>query len=81
MVERAGLRAGDPERAVGVVDADLLSGLHICLVGLVARPDLDDGVGPVGGDDPHIADTELERDGDRFGRLVSRHGCPRIVNG
>ena len=73
---KTALRAGDPERAVGVVDTDLLSGLHVGLVGLVARADLDDGVGSVTRSDPHVTDAEFEHDGDRFGRLVMWHGCP-----
>src|ERR1700691_274984 len=68
-VERTRLRPGDRKLAIGVVDADLLCGCDVGLVGFIARTDLDDGVGPVARGDPYFADAEFEGDGNRFGRL------------
>src|ERR1039457_3132002 len=80
-VEGARLRTGDPEHAARVVDADLLSGFHVGLVGFVARADLDDGVGPGARGDPHVAGAEFERDGNWSGRPRPEiwHGCPSIM--
>jgi hypothetical protein len=66
-VERARLRPGDLEHAVGVADTDLLSGFRVRLVGFVTRADLDHGVGPIARGDPHVADAEFGRDRNRSG--------------
>jgi hypothetical protein len=75
-VERAALRTAHGQRAVGVLDAGLLRGLDIGLVGLVARPYVDDGVAAVARDEPDVAGGQIDRDGNRFRGGENGHGCP-----
>ena len=63
----------DQQPAAGVLDAGLLGGGHVGLLGGVARAHLDHGVGAVAGHDPEVADAQLDGDGDRFGSIEGRH--------
>ena len=70
----AQLRRLDQQLPFGVLDPGLLGGSHVVLVGRVARPHLDDGVGAVARGDPDVADGEVDRGRDRFGGVEGRHG-------
>ena len=63
----------DQQPAAGVLDAGLLGGGHVGLLGGVARAHLDHGVGAVAGHDPEVTDAQLDGDGDRFGSIEGRH--------
>ena len=57
----------DHQAVGGLLDAGLLGVAHVQVTGVVGGPDLDDGVGAVGGDDTDVADRQFDGDGDRLG--------------
>ena len=64
--------------AVRVLDPGLLGGADVRVRARVARADLDDRVGPLGGDDPQVADDQLDGRGDGAGGVEGRHdGSPQ----
>ena len=65
--EAALARCPDQQAGGGALDPGQPGVADVRLAGLVAWPDLDDGVVAVGGDDAHVADRQLDGDGDRVG--------------
>jgi hypothetical protein len=70
------LRGLDQQPAAVELHAGLLGCGDVGLLGTVARTDLDDRVGGVGGDNPEVTDSELDGYGNRCGGIESRHSCP-----
>ena len=73
---------GDHERNFGaltsscaarVLDAGLLGGADVLLVGRVRWTHLHDGGGDVAGGDPDVAGDDVDRGGDRFAGIEGRH--------
>src|SRR4029077_6134485 len=64
---RAELRALDQQQLVRVLDARLLDGLDVLLVGCVARVQLDDRGATLAGRDADIAEREIDAGGNAFG--------------
>ncbi len=63
----------DDQYPVVELDASLLGGGHVSLIGLVARAYLDEGVGALTGLDPDVTDAKLQRHEDGYRSIESGH--------